>query len=155
MNPRVAVASGTAVVALASPMIVHYEGMQHTPYRDPIGIVTVCAGHTGPDIVAGKTYTPAECAALLARDLAEHNAGLMECVKVPMTDTVHAAMLSFTFNVGVSKFCKSTIARKLNSGDTPGACAELSRWVYAGGKKLLGLERRRAAERALCERKLT
>ncbi|HHG5564729.1 TPA: glycoside hydrolase family protein [Pseudomonas aeruginosa] len=41
--------------------------------------------------------------------------------------------------------------RKLNAGDVRGACAELSRWVYAGGKKLGGLVRRRAAERELCE----
>jgi hypothetical protein len=32
-----------------------------------------------------------------------------------------------------------------------GACAELSRWTYAGGKQLPGLVRRRAAERQLCE----
>ncbi|WP_405045477.1 glycoside hydrolase family protein [Pseudomonas aeruginosa] len=46
---------------------------------------------------------------------------------------------------------RSTLLRKLNAGDVRGACAELSRWVYAGGKKLGGLVRRRAAERELCE----
>ena len=55
------------------------------------------------------------------------------------------------FNVGNARFCSSTLARKANAGDMAGACAELSRWTYAGGKPLPGLVKRRATERAICE----
>lgn len=152
MNNRIAVAASATVLALATPVILHYEGTKLASYRDPIGIVTACTGHTGPELTMGQTFTPQQCAELLARDLAEHNEGMMACISRPLPDQVHAAMLSFTFNVGVNKFCNSTIAKRLKAGDFGSACAELSRWVYAGGKKLAGLERRRATERALCER---
>ena len=66
-----------------------------------------------------------------------------------------AAFLSFAFNVGNGAFCGSTLTRKANAGDMPGACAELSRWTYAGGKQMPGLVIRRAAERQLCERGLS
>ena len=72
-----------------------------------------------------------------------------------MTDGQKAAFLSFAFNVGAQKFCGSTLVKKANQGDMPGACAELSRWTYAGGRELPGLVKRRAAERALCERGLS
>jgi lysozyme len=42
------------------------------------------------------------------------------------------------------------MARKFNAGDFKGACQEMDKWVYAGGKKLKGLEKRRQQEKALC-----
>jgi lysozyme len=88
---------------------------------------------------------------MLADDLAKH-AEALNCVKTPMTDGQKAAFVSFAYNVGVQGFCGSTLVRKANAGDMTGACAELSRWVMAGGKKLPGLVNRRAAERELCEK---
>ena len=87
---------------------------------------------------------------MLYVDLLKH-AQALECVKRPMSDGQKAAFLSFSFNVGNGAFCSSTLVRKANAGDMPGACAELSRWTYAGGKQLLSLIKRRAAERKLCE----
>ena len=75
-------------------------------------------------------------------------------MRTPLTDGQKAAFLSFAFNVGNGAFCSSTLVRKANTGDMPGACSELSKWVYAGGKQLPGLVKRRAAERAMCERDL-
>ncbi|MFM2049688.1 MAG: hypothetical protein RL682_179 [Pseudomonadota bacterium] len=140
-----------AVAAIAAPFVAHFEGEVRHGYRDPIGIVTSCFGHTGPEAQMGRTYTHAECLAQLTADLDHHDAGLLACVRVPMADNVHAAMLSFAFNVGVRAACGSTAIAKINAGDIMAACAELSKWVRAGGKVLPGLVRRRAAERALCE----
>lgn len=68
-----------------------------------------------------------------------------------MPETRRAALASFVYNVGEGQFSRSTLLRKLNAGDAREACAELSRWVYAGGRVLTGLVKRRAAERELCE----
>lgn len=153
MNPRAAVIGvSAAVAALAVPVVYHYEGEIRRGYLDPIGIVTACTGHTATASL-DRTYTAAECRELLEHDLAEHNGSLLSCVHVPMADHVHAALLSFTFNVGGAAVCSSTLVRKLNAGDTAGACAELSRWTYAGGRQLPGLVKRRATERRLCEGK--
>jgi lysozyme len=139
---------------VAAPVAVH-EGWIKVGYRDPVGIPTACAGHTGPEVKVGRVYTDAECADLLAADLLRHGMEIDRCMKVDPPPEVRAAFTSFAFNVGSAKFCGSTMAAKLNAGDAAGACAELSRWIYAGGRKLPGLVKRRAAERALCESGLT
>ncbi|MCG3784626.1 lysozyme [Delftia acidovorans] len=147
-------AIGAAVAALAVPLVARYEGTVQTAYRDPVGIVTACTGHTGPELQMGQVFTREQCEDMLYKDLLKHTAAL-ECVKAPMSDGQKAAFLSFAFNVGNGAFCSSTLARKANAGDMHGACAELSRWTYAGGKQLPGLVNRRAAERQLCERGLS
>lgn len=144
---------GAAAAALAVSTVAVYEGTVLRTYRDPIGIITACTGHTGPELAMGQTFTREQCEEMLYADLNKHAAAL-DCIKQPMTDGQKAAFLSFAFNVGNAAFCGSTLARKANAGDMPGACAELSRWTYAGGKQLPGLVKRRAAERQLCERGL-
>ncbi|MFD2755660.1 lysozyme [Comamonas terrae] len=147
---RLVAAIGGAAVALAIPLVQKYEGTVLRTYRDPVGIITACTGHIGPELRDGQTFTRQQCEEMLYKDLAKH-ADALSCVRVPLTDGQRAAFLSFAFNVGDAAFCGSTLVRKANAGDIDGACAELSRWVYASGKQLPGLVKRRAAERQLCE----
>lgn len=147
---RLVAAVGGAAVALAIPLVQKYEGTVLRTYRDPVGIITACTGHTGPELRDGQAFTRQQCEEMLYKDLAKH-ADALSCVRVPLTDGQRAAFLSFAFNVGDAAFCGSTLVRKANAGDIDGACAELSRWVYASGKQLPGLVKRRAAERQLCE----
>ena len=144
---------GGAAAVLAVPLVQKYEGTVLRSYRDPVGIITACTGHTGPELKMGQTYTREQCEEMLYKDLVKH-ADALSCVHAPLTDGQRAAFLSFAFNVGDDAFCRSTLVRKANAGDIDGACAELSRWTYAGGKQLPGLVRRRAAERQLCEQGL-
>lgn len=141
---------GAGAVALAIPLVVHFEGYVPWVHRDPIGRLAACYGHDDQTMTPGKRFTAAECQAMLDEDMLKH-AQALDCIKRPMTDGQKAAFLSFAFNVGNRAFCDSTLARKANAGDMAGACAELSRWTYAGGKQLPGLVRRRATERAVCE----
>lgn len=152
MTPRQKLVAkiGAAAVALAAPTVVYFEGTVLRSYRDPIGVITSCSGHTGPELRMGQTFTKEQCEDQLYADLLKHSDAL-DCIKRPMTDGQKAAFLSFAFNVGADKFCSSTLARKANAGDMRGACAELSRWTLAGGKELPGLVKRRAAERRICE----
>ena len=144
---------GAGATALAIPLVMLYEGTVLQSYRDPIGIVTACVGHTGPELRMGQRYTRQQCEDMLYGDLLKH-AQALDCIKQPMTDGQKAAFVSFAFNVGNKALCDSTLARKANAGDMAGACAELSRWTRAGGRELPGLVKRRAAERELCERGL-
>ena len=156
MTPRQRLVAkiGAGAVAMVLPVVLLYEGTVHSTYKDPIGIVTVCTGHTGPELRMGQRYTKEQCETMLYGDLLKH-ADALNCIKTPLADNQKAAFLSFAFNVGSGAFCKSTLARKANAGDLMGACAELSRWVMAGGRELPGLVKRRAAERQLCEKGLT
>ena len=59
------------------------------------------------------------------------------------------ACVSFAFNAGVGAFQRSSIRMKINRGDWEGAADALLLYCMAGGKILLGLKKRRDAERAL------
>lgn len=152
-NAKLIAKIGAGTTALVVPLVIYSEGTIFHSYKDPIGIITACNGHTGPELRMGQTFTPAQCRQMLEEDLLKH-ADDLACIKVPLGDGQKAAFLSFSYNVGGAKFCASTMARKANAGDLVGACNELPRWTLAGGKELPGLVKRRAAERDLCLRGL-
>lgn len=120
-----------------------HEGMRNRTYLDPVGIPTICYGHTGRDVRMGMNKTHAECEAILIQDLWVHDRAMHRCVKVKMTRGQHDAVLDTFFNVGPGKMCKSTLVRKLNAKDFDGAYREFPKWKYANGKVLRGLELRR------------
>lgn len=147
MSKGKAVGLGAIAVALATPLVMRFEGLRTTPYLDVVAVRTVCYGETHAQM---RVYTPQECEEMLQDSLEKHGADIAACLPPGLPDNQKAAALSFAYNVGASKVCASTFAAKLRAGD-PTACAELSRWIYADGKVLPGLVKRRAAERALCE----
>ena len=149
LRGRLAKAIGGGALALAMATVTYFEGYEPTPYVDPVGIPTVCVGHTG-GVEMERVYSEAECAALLKGDLGVAFAAVDKYVRVPLGDATRAALASFAFNVGEGAFRKSTLLRRLNVGEGAPACAELKRWVYAGGRQLPGLVKRRAAEYELC-----
>lgn len=139
-----------AVLAIAAPLVSKWEGVRYTAYQDSVGVWTVCYGHT-KTVDRTKRYTAAECEALLRVDMVEANSHVRRCIGVPMLRQVEAALTSATFNLGPKVVCGSTLQKKALANDWPGACAELDKWKYAGGRELRGLVLRRDDERALCE----
>lgn len=146
--------AGTGAAAILLAYVPQFEGMILRGYKDPIGIVTACAGHTATAVL-GRPYAREECIKLLDQDLVGHAEGAMNCIRVETTPGQRAAFISFAFNVGTSAWCGSTANRLLNAGDAAGACAQLSRWTLAGGRELPGLVTRRKVERAICEGKIS
>lgn len=150
---RAAIGAGAgataAVIALAAALIAPWEGKRNTPYADPIGILTVCYGHTGKDIERRK-YSDAECMAMLSEDVRKH-AKALECTDGRFTLPQGAAFVSLAYNIGVAGFCRSSAAKAAQAGDYVTACAKIDLHVKAGGKVLQGLVDRRAFERAICE----
>lgn len=126
-----------------------WEGMEKKAYQDVVGVWTVCYGET-QGVKRGDTYTTEECNNQLAKSLPRYREQMLRYVKVPLEPHQEAAFISFTYNVGVGSFAKSTLLRKLNRGDYQGACEELRKWVYAGGKKYQGLVNRREDEYKMC-----
>lgn len=141
-----------AACGLAIPMIAQNEDWVSVGYKDAIGVPTRCLGNTSGQITIGKAYTDQQCLDLFATDVLAHGVEISKCIKVQVPTTSHAAFISLGYNIGAANFCGSTLAKKLNAGDLKGACAEISRWDRAGGKVLAGLIKRRAEERAYCER---
>ncbi|EGP1631977.1 lysozyme [Salmonella enterica] len=147
------IAGGAGAIAIAAAMLGGHDGLEgrrYESYRDVAGVLTVCDGHTGRDIISGKRYTDEECDALLNKDLALVAARIDPLIKASIPNSERAAIYSFAYNVGTGAFARSTLLKKLNAGDQVGACNELKRWTYAGGKQWKGLITRREIEREVC-----
>ena len=138
-----------AVIAMAATTILGFEGYKSVPYLDSVNKPTVCIGHTG-GVDMGRIYSKAECDELMRGDLGKAFQAVDRCIHVPLSDQTKAALASFTFNVGGTALCSSTLAVRLNRGEGAPACDELLKWVYAGGRKVAGLLKRRQFERELC-----
>lgn len=145
---RMAVAS-LVVSASAIAGIASHEGFVGHAYKDPVGIWTIGYGET-LGVKPGQTITKERAMVQLTERANEHARGMAKCVSVPLSQGEFDAFADFTYNVGVGAFCKSGVAKKLNAGDYAGACSELLKWVYAGGKILPGLVTRRKEEYARC-----
>ena len=134
-SPKLAVMSASAIVTLAGALLVS-EGMKLKPYKDVAGVWTVCDGLTGSWIDPNKTYTKQECVerkAIYLQDMAKK----MSCVP-PQTDETWIALGHFTYNIGTSGFCNSTLAKYLKEGRQEAACKQMLKWdvLTIKGKKV-------------------
>lgn len=142
-------AAGAGFVFLMGFLLTH-EGNENRTYLDTGKVPTVCQGVTGPMIKLGQYYTDEQCKEMNSKRALQSWMEVDELVNVDIDPWTWAALTSFDYNVGKTKFRTSTLLRKLNAGDIKGACNQLSRWIYDNGRKLRGLVRRREAERQLC-----
>jgi lysozyme len=127
-------------------LIKRFEGFESKPYKCPGDVWTIGYGTTkgiGPNT---PPITKEEAEDLLLMDMATYEDGVSAAVKVPLTQNQFDALVSFTYNLGVGAFRRSTLLKKLNKGDYDAVPAELIRWNKANGKVMRGLTRRRTAE---------
>lgn len=135
-------------LAAAVSVVGYFEGRELIGYYDPVGIPTVCYGHTATAQV-GQQRSEQECESLLQEDLG-HALAVVDRHLPSAPPMTRAALGSFVYNVGQGAFERSTLLALAQSGDWVAACHELPRWVYADGRQLAGLVRRRDAEMELC-----
>ena len=142
-----------AVAAIATAIAIPAEGLRQWAYYDPPGILTVCYGHTGADVIANVKYSLDNCKAMLTADMMEAVNAVEKC-HPNLPENVHAAFADAVFNIGPKVACNSTASKYLAVGDYEAACKELPRWnktTIAGVLvPLPGLTKRRNAEMALC-----
>ena len=129
-------------------LIKKFEGCVLTAYKCPAGIWTIGYGHT-TGVKEGQTITNKEAEALLKQDLLTFETYVSNLVTVEINQNQFDALVSFCYNLGPGNLKTSTLLKLLNNGNFEGAAEQFDRWVYAGGKKLSGLIKRRAAEKAL------
>lgn len=123
-----------------------FEGLRLEAYRDAAGVLTIGYGHTGSDINEGDRITAYWAKELLRNDLGATEAAVRR-LHVARTQGQFDALVSFAFNLGIERLQGSTLLKVIRHGGSHDQIQrEFKRWVYAGGKKLRGLERRRAWE---------
>ena len=129
-------------------LIKNYEGCRLTAYKCPAGVWTIGYGHTA-GVKQGDKITQLQADTLLTIDLQKFENAVNKAVKKPITQNEFDALVSFAFNVGTGNFEKSTLLRLVNMGQFELAAKQFERWIYAGGKPLTGLKKRRLAEKTL------
>lgn len=134
-------------------LIKAFEGFSAKPYRCPAGKLTIGYGHVlhADEVYAPEGVTEEQAHALLEKDVRIFSMSVNEMLKVPLPQASFDAVVSLAYNIGAYAIKKSTLIELINQNSLGSAAKEFDRWVYAGGKILPGLKRRRQAERQLFE----
>ena len=143
-----------AWVVIAATAIAGFEGLRTSTYFDVTGVPTACFGET-QGITPGEKFTPEQCREMLGdRIEKDFGPGVDRCITHTLPPARKAAYVSLAYNIGVSAFCGSSVARHENAGRFVEACDALLRWnkITVAGVKVYspGLNKRREQERALC-----
>ena len=100
-------------------LLKYFEGCELEAYQDSVGVWTIGYGHTK---------------------------GVHEGMEVELTQEQFDALVVWVYNLGPTNFKNSTLLKRINEGNFEDVPYQMKRWNKAGGKVLLGLERRREAE---------
>jgi lysozyme len=152
--------AGATLTALAltvvTPQIEQFEGTKYKAYYDLGKVLTVCSGHTGPDVVVGKVYSPKECTALTEKDAAKAAAGVLKVSPHLLYHPMQlAAAISFSYNVGTGTYANSSVASNFNAGNFQAGCKALLLYTKVKGVDAKGLVTRRNVEYNICVSTLT
>ena len=122
-----------------------FEGLRLTAYRDAAGVLTIGYGHTH-GVREGDRISPFWAKELLRDDIEAAEWQVKE-LNVARTEGQLDALVSFAFNIGIGRLKGSTLLKVIRNGGTRNQIKkEFKRWVYAGGRRLKGLELRREWE---------
>lgn len=130
-------------------LIKSFEKLELKAYKCPAGVWTIGYGHT-KGVKKGDVCTEAQAEQWLKEDLSDAETAM---AGLKLNQNQFDALVSFTFNLGVGNFKKSTLYKKVKANpNDPSITDEFGKWKFANGKELAGLVRRRAAEAELYNR---
>lgn len=120
------------------------EGWVAKPYLCPAGFPTIGYGHRIPSM-DHLTIDKATGEALLRVDLRGSRDTVVALSPNVLREPERraAALTDFVFNLGGSRYRGSTLRRRVRERDWPAAGKEMRRWVYAAGRVMRALVRRR------------
>jgi len=133
------------------PIIRRFEGLRLRAYICPAGKITIGWGNTfyenGSKVQIGDRITLDRADRLLFYMVNMFEAELSKLVKSNINENQKGALTSFIFNLGSTKFGRSTLLRKVNANpNDPTIKDEFMRWVGKDPKTINGLRNRRKAE---------
>ena len=122
-----------------------FEGLRKEAYYDAAGVPTIGYGHT-KGVRMGDVISEYWAEMFLKADLYDVEKQV-DSLGLDLNQPQFDALVSFAFNIGFWKLKTSSLMKKIQEGANMRAIKkEFMRWVWAGGKKQKGLERRRAWE---------
>lgn len=127
-------------------LIKQFEGFKPEPYVCSGGYLTIGYGHKLLPSDNYKTINIEKAGVILENDLRRVERAVIKYIDSNINDDQFAALVSFTFNLGPAALQRSTLRQKINYGLYDEIEQEFLKWVYAGGRKLVGLVKRRRVE---------
>lgn len=132
----------------AYELIKQFEGLRLEAYLCPAGIWTIGYGHTS-GVSPNSFITIQEADEYLHRDVAAIEMQLNK-LNLSLRQCQWDAIVSFVFNVEIGNFKASTLLAKIRiNPDDNSIIDEFLRRVYANGKVMRGLQKRRLTEMKL------
>ena len=125
--------------------ITRREGIRLGAYRDSRGLWTIGVGHLTNEyfpVHPGQIIGKATALDLLAHDLAEVEATINRCVKVPLQQYEFDALASLGYNIGVGGLRGSAVVHFVNTGHPVQAADAFRHWEHPAE-----LKARRESER--------
>lgn len=147
-------------------LIKFFEGVRYKPYMCSGNVWTVGCGHAlyPRQLVMNlanrakfdlkpednREWTKEEVDGLLKHDIQRFELGVLRLLgTLQPTQSEFDALVSFSFNLGLGTFQRSTVRSAFIRGDKTRAGEVLLKYCRAGGRVLKGLQRRRMAEHAM------
>ena len=152
VKTKVVGGGSAAALLIATPFIAGWEGKSNDPYKDIVGVKTVCYGETRVEM---RRYTDAECEAMLKEAVEEFMEPVLKLTPI-LADRPYelAAATSLAYNIGIANYKISSVRTQFNKGNFKQACENFKLWNKArrAGRLVVvkGLVNRRADERKLC-----
>ena len=137
---------------LAANIIKEFEGFSSKPYLCPANVPTIGYGSTmyknGERVTMDDPEITAEQATEMLMDTIKSvEKQVKKVLTVKLKPHQMAALVSFTYNVGIGNLSNSTLLAWVNSNpDFPRIPEQFRRWNKGRGKVLQGLVRRREEE---------
>ena len=140
-------------------LIKQWEGCKLTAYKDGGGVWTIGYGIIA-NVKPGLVITQEKAELLLKEYLKKQDEELNNILKDVdlLSQEQYDAISSFVYNIGISRFAKSSFLKFIKEYDWAKAANQLVRrdskgiyhgWIYDNGKKISGLINRRKAEKEL------
>jgi len=137
---------------LAAKIIKKWEGFMPEAYLCPGGVPTIGFGSTRYE--NGDEVSMDDCdidrkrgEEILLHYIKEVAGQVRSVLKHNLTDNQEAALISFTYNLGIGNLKRSTLLLLINGGPmNQNIPREIKRWNKADGKVLAGLTARREEE---------
>jgi lysozyme len=133
-------------------LISKHEGFRSKAYLCPAKIATIGYGNTyypdGTRVTLLDKEITEQQAFEMFKEIADRFAKkVSRLVTSPINQNQFNALVSFSYNVGLANFMKSTLLKKVNVNHNDASITnEFMKWNKAGGKELRGLTLRRKDE---------
>ena len=128
-----------------------FEGLRLNAYLDSASIPTIGYGTTrylnNKPVQMGDTITKKEADSIFLEQVKKFAVGVAEKINTEINRKQFIALTSLAYNIGLSAFGKSTLLKKVNENPNDTSIKdEFMKWIFAGGRKIPGLENRRKIE---------